>query len=238
MRIIAVIPAYNEAGRIVSVVQATVRYVDQVIVVDDGSTDGTGIAAEQQGALVLRHRENCGAGAATMTGIDAARALKADVIVTLDADEQHDPGDIPHLLKPVLADEADIVFANRFGSFSAASVRKVQDRQGKRRNHIPLIRRIFNGIGNIVTFAVTGRWVTDSQCGFKVFGPRAVAEVDIRMRGFEYCTELVRETVQRRWRMAQVPIKVLYSEYTLAKGQSFANGVKTALKILLRSFLR
>lgn len=222
MRIIAVIPAFNESKRIRTVVEGTTKFVDRVIVVDDGSGDDTAVVAAQAGAMVVRHVENCGAGAATMTGIEAARALKAEVIVTLDADEQHDPKDIPALLQPVQSGQADIVFANRFG----------------RRNRIPLIRRVFNAVGNLVTFATTGRWVNDSQCGFKVFGPRAVHEVRIRMSGYEFCTELVRESVQRHWRVAEVPIKVLYSQYTLAKGQSFANGVRTALRILLRSFLR
>lgn len=222
MKIIAVIPAYNEGKRIGPVVAGTKKVVDQVIVVDDGSSDDTARVAESAGATVVQHSENCGAGAATMTGIEAARALGAEAIVTLDADEQHDPRDIPALLAPILADRADIVFADRFGQ----------------RNHIPFIRRFFNAIGNIVTLVVTGKWVNDSQCGFKAFGPRAVREVQIRMSGYEFCTELVRETVQRRWRTAEVPIKVLYSAYTLAKGQSFANGVRTALRILLRSFLR
>jgi polyprenyl-phospho-N-acetylgalactosaminyl synthase len=222
MKVIAVIPAYNEATRIARVVQDALRHVSRVVVVDDGSADGTGRAAEQAGALVVRHAENSGAGAATMTGIEAARMLGATVIVTLDADEQHDPRDIPALLDPVKNGTADIVFANRFGQ----------------RNRIPLIRRAFNGIGNLVTFAATGKWVSDSQCGFKVLGPKAVAQIDLRMRGFEFCTEIVRECAQHKWRVAEVPAKVMYSEYTLAKGQSFATGVKTALKILLRSFLR
>lgn len=222
MRIIAVIPAFNEEHRIAAVVSATQKHVDEVIVVDDGSTDATAFVAAKAGAIVIHHGENCGAGAATMTGIEAARRSKADIVVTLDADEQHDPNDIPALLKPILEDRADIVFANRFGQ----------------RNRIPTIRRFFNAMGNLVTFAVTGRWVNDSQCGFKVFGLRALHEVRIRMSGYEFCTEIVRETVHHRWRVAEAPIKVVYSAYTLAKGQSFANGVKTALRILLRSFLR
>jgi len=219
---VAVIPAYNEERRIAAVVTEAKKFVSEVVVVDDGSSDGTAAVAERAGARVLRHPENCGVGAATMTGIEAARLLGAEIIVTLDADEQHNPGDIPALIAPVERGEADFVFANRFG----------------RRNRIPFVRRLFNGIGNIVTFAATGKWVQDSQCGFKVFGPRAVREVTIRMSGFEFCTEIVRESVQHRWRTANVPAKVIYSEYTLAKGQSFGMGVKTALKILLRSFLR
>lgn len=222
MRVIAVIPAYNEAKRITGVVERTKKYVDAVVVVNDGSSDTTADTARNAGAIVVSHAQNCGAGAATMTGIEAARSLRADVIVTLDADEQHDPNDIPPLLQPIIEDRADIVFADRFGQ----------------KNRIPVIRRFFNAIGNLVTFATTGKWVNDSQCGFKVFGPKAVREARIRMSGYEFCTELVREAVQHRWRVAEVPIKVLYSQYTLAKGQSFANGVKTALRILLRSFLR
>jgi glycosyltransferase involved in cell wall biosynthesis len=221
-RTVAVIPAFNEASRVGGVVEAVKPYVDAVLVVDDGSSDGTSQAAEAAGARVVRHIENCGAGAATMTGIAAARSIKATTIVTLDADEQHDPRDIPSMLRPVLEDTADIVYANRFGQ----------------RNTIPFIRRFFNSIGNTITFIATGRWVPDSQCGFKVLGPRAVAEISLQTNGFEFCTEIVRESVQHRWRVAQVPIKVLYSEYTLAKGQSFASGVRTAFKILLRSFIR
>lgn len=222
MRIAAVIPAYNEATRVGNVVSAALKYVDLVIVVDDGSTDATGAAARKAGATVLRHVENSGAGAATMTGIEAARRMGAESVVTLDADEQHDPADIPLLLEPMKRGDADIVFSNRFGM----------------RNRIPTIRRVFNAIGNMVTLLATGLWVQDSQSGYKVFGPRALAQVDLRMRGFECCTEIVREAAQHKWRIAEVPTKVIYSEYTLAKGQSFGNGVKTALKILLRSFLR
>jgi glycosyltransferase involved in cell wall biosynthesis len=222
VKTVAIIPAYNEGSRVAQVVRDALGYVDRVIVVDDGSTDDTAEHARAAGALLVRHIENSGAGAATMTGIEAARAIGADAIITLDADEQHDAHDIPALLAPIREGRADIVFANRFG----------------RKNRIPLIRRIFNAVGNLLTLCATGRWVPDSQCGYKAFGPRAAEQVDLRMGGFEFCTEIVREAVQHRWRIVHVPVKVLYSEYTLAKGQSFAHGVKTALKILLRSFLR
>lgn len=221
-RIIAVIPAFNEATRVGKIVVAAKAYVDLVVVVDDGSKDDTTAVAKEAGATVIRHPLNCGAGASTMTGLRAARLLGATVAVTLDADEQHDPGDIPALLLPINEGKADIVFGNRFGQ----------------RNQIPAVRRVFNAIGNIVSFVATGKWVSDSQCGFKVFGPKALREVSIRMSGYEFCTEIVREAAVHKWRVAEVPVKVLYSEYTLAKGQSFANGIRTALRILLRSFLR
>ncbi len=222
MKTIAVIPAYNEGPRIASVISNAKQFVSYLIVVYDGSSDDTAHVAEKYSAIIVRHLENCGTGAATMTGIEAARAAGADIIVTLDADEQHSPSDIPALLDPIKSGSADIVFANRFGQ----------------KNRIPLIRRFANACGNILTFVTTGKWVSDSQCGFKAFGPRAVKEIDLKMNGFEVCSEIVRETAQHNWRMKEIPTKVLYSEYTLAKGQSFATGIKTALKILLRSFLR
>ena len=139
MKIVAVIPAYNEGTRVANVVQSAKEYVHDIIIIDDGSSDDTVDAARKSGAIVLQHIENCGAGAATMTGIDAAREMGADIIVTLDADEQHNPEDIPALLGPVISGDADIVFANRFGQ----------------KNTIPLIRRVFNAIGNMITFGAS-----------------------------------------------------------------------------------
>lgn len=222
-RTAAVIPAYNEASRVAAVVRGALVAVDVVIVVDDCSTDATPAVAQAAGALVIRHPQNCGAGAATMTGLEAARRLGCTIAVTIDADGQHDVRDIPRLIETLTTHSADLVIANRFGG---------------RKNHIPLIRRLANGIGNVITFMVTGLYLPDTQCGYKVFGPTALAQVRLTMPGFEFCTEIIREAAQYRWSVVSVPSKVVYSEYTLAKGQSFASGLRTAAKILLRSFLR
>ena len=223
MKTIAVIPAFNEADRIVGVVQGAIKHVDCVIVVDDGSEDETASRARAVGAIVVSHLMNCGPGAATMTGIEAARLLRADVIVTLDADGQHNPEDMPRLLAPVLEGRADVVIGSRFLDL---------------KNTIPPIRRVFNALGNILTYVTTGKYVSDSQSGFKVLGPKAVQKIHLHLSGFEFCTEIVREIKQRGWEVEEIPIRVTYSEYTLAKGQSFSSGVVTACKILLRSFLR
>mgnify|MGYP000963289202 CR=1 FL=1 len=222
MKIAAVIPAYNESDRIEAVVVRTLPLVDAVIVVNDGSSDATAAVAKKAGAFVLTHVQNCGAGAATMTGLTAARMLGYDMAVTIDADGQHDVSDIPLLIRELNEKRADLCIGNRFG----------------RKNSIPLVRRCANAIGNCLTFMVTGLWLPDTQCGFKVFGPRALQEIHLTMSGFEFCTEIIREAAQYRWKVISVPTKVVYSEYTLAKGQSFANGLRTAAKILLRSFLR
>lgn len=217
-----VIPAYNEATRVGGVVERVKQYADGVIVVDDGSKDTTSDVARVAGAKVLRHRQNCGAGAATMTGLRAARQLGYDTAVTIDADGQHDVSDIPRLLGALKEQNVDLVIANRFG----------------RKNFIPRVRRLANAMGNILTFLVTGIYLPDTQCGFKVFGPKALKEIELKMPGFEFCTEIIREAAAHRWRVASVPSKVVYSEYTLAKGQSFSNGIRTAARIIIRTFLR
>jgi len=214
--VIAVIPAYDEAATIASVVVGARGYTDLVIVVDDGSHDNTGLVAEQAGARVVTHQINKGPGTATKTGIDTARAMGATVVVTIDGDGQHDPSDIPALLAPLHEDRADIVFANRFGMS----------------NPIPRTRRVFNWSANVVTFFATGAWFADSQCGLKAFGPRALAELEITATGFEFCTEIVRVATVRQWRIAEVPSRVRYSSESLAKGQSFTQGVRTALATL------
>lgn len=223
MKTIAIIPAYNEATRIDPVVRGAARHVDGVVVIDDGSNDGTGDAAMAAGAIVVSHAINCGPGAATMTGIHAARALGAERVVTLDADGQHNHDDIPRLLLPIEEGRADLVIGTRF--------------RGPK-NTIPKIRRIFNGIGNIFTYLTTGKYVSDSQSGFKALGPIAISKINLHLSGFEFCSEIIREVEQHKWRVEEIPIKVTYSEYTLAKGQSFSSGVITACKMLLRSFLR
>lgn len=222
MKSVIILPAYNEATRIGAVIRGAKKYCPDILVVVDGATDNTASIARSEGARVIEHVENCGAGAATMTGIEAARRLGFDTVVTIDADGQHDVSDIPRLLEALLNRHADLVIGNRFGQ----------------KNNIPMIRRIANGIGNAVTFAVTGIFLPDTQCGFKVFGPKALAELDLKMSGFEFCTEIIREAARKHWVIVSVPSKVVYSEYTLAKGQSFASGLQTACKILLRTFLR
>lgn len=222
MKIVAVIPALNEATRIAAVIRGASQHVDDVIVVADGSTDDTAAVALAAGARVICHDENCGAGAATMTGLEAARRLGYDVAITLDADGQHATADIPRLVETLQKENADLVIANRFG----------------RKNTIPFIRRIANTIGNLVTFFATGIYLPDTQCGFKAFSPKALSEIELKMSGFEFCTEVIREASKNRWKIVSIPSKVVYSEYTLAKGQSFSSGIRTAAKILLRTFLR
>jgi len=108
------VPAFNEERTIAKVVLGAQKYADRVLVCDDGSTDMTGEIAEKLGAEVIRHERNLGKGVALRSLFEAGRRIGADVFVTLDADDQHDPEDIPRLVEPILRGDADVVIVNRF----------------------------------------------------------------------------------------------------------------------------
>jgi glycosyltransferase involved in cell wall biosynthesis len=153
--ILVVIPAHNEAtviGQVIANIPPEVRSMRvKVVVVDDGSGDGTADVARLGGATVIRHLTNLGVGAATRTGFRAATELGADIVVTLDADGQHDPADIEKLVTPIIDEDLEVVIGSR-----------LSDRSG-----MPWHRLAANLLMNLVTFAVYGRIVPDSQSGFK-----------------------------------------------------------------------
>ncbi|AKB16441.1 glycosyltransferase family 2 protein [Methanosarcina thermophila] len=150
--ITVVLPAYNEEVSIGSIVLLTSQYADNVIVVDDGSSDRTAEVAGKAGAEVVRHETNRGKGAALKTGFTAAADLGADVIVTMDSDGQHNPAEIPRLVAPILKGEADMVNGSRYLN-------------GLDKN-TPAYRRVGQTILDGVTNLNSGLRITDSQSGF------------------------------------------------------------------------
>ncbi|MEM3485520.1 MAG: glycosyltransferase family 2 protein, partial [Candidatus Methanomethyliaceae archaeon] len=158
--VIACIPAYNEERNIASVLLKTMKYVDKVIVCDDGSLDMTGEIAERLGAEVIRHERNMGYGAALRSLFKRSAELDPDVMVTIDADSQHNPEDIKRLTDPVLKGEADIVIGSRL---------LVEGDNG-----MPKYRKI--GVEAITKLAKAASYegLTDAQSGFRAYSMRAV----------------------------------------------------------------
>jgi len=215
-----VIPVLNEEKHIFEIIRSCQKEgYKNIIVVDDGSTDKTAEKGKEAGAIVISHIVNCGPGAATQTGIDVALDYGADIIVTLDGDGQHDPRDIHKLVLPITKNDKDVVIGSRFLD----------------KNTIPWIRRLFNKFGNFVTYIISGKKVTDSQSGFKAFSRYAALILHIDNNGYEFCSELIRQIAEYKFNSAEVPIRVYYSQYSLNKGQSFANGVKITLKLIVRT---
>jgi glycosyltransferase involved in cell wall biosynthesis len=195
-RVVAVIPAYNEERFIGSVVLRTRSQVGAVVVVDDGSCDATAAIAEAAGAVVVRHEQNQGKGAALNTGFAQAWALDPDVIVTLDGDGQHLPEEMPALLAPILAGEADLVIGSRY--------------LNRGENGVPGYRAWGHRAFNLLTQAASGVGASDSQSGFRAFSPRAAEGVRFASDGFSVESEMQFLVRERGLRLVEVPITADY----------------------------
>jgi len=217
MRVIAVIPAYNEESTILEVIKQVLPKVTEVIVVDDGSKDNTRRLAEKAGVTVVSHAINRGLGAALSTGFVAAEKLKADVVVTLDADGQHDPEELNRLVKAIEAG-ADVVIGSR-----------MIDHKG-----MPWYRVLAQMLGNTATFILFGAWVTDSQSGFRAFKIEALKKMHLHTNRMEISSEIVAEIKRAGLYLVEVPITAIYTDYSLSKGQSWLVGLKTLIKLVIR----
>lgn len=216
MKLTAIIPAFNEEKTLGGVILKLKKYVDQIIIIDDGSQDNTSRVAQESGATVYRHLINRGLGGALGTGIEAALLNDADIVVTLDADEQHDPAEIPQLIKPILEGEADAVIGSRF---------LVSQK-------MPLFRKLGIPFFNIFTFLLFGIKTTDSQSGMRAFNKKAAALLKIYARGvLEASPEILGQIQFHRLRMKEVPIRAIYTDYSLAKGQRIGPGLKAIIKL-------
>jgi glycosyltransferase involved in cell wall biosynthesis len=199
-RVLAVIPAHDEAPRIAAVVRGAVTHLP-VLVVDDGSTDGTARIAREAGAEVLEQRPNAGKGAALRAGFRYALEGGYDGALTLDADGQHDPAEIPTFLR---------AFAP--GSTDAAGPRP--DLVVGRRDftHMPPVRRLANTVGGHAFSWAVGTDVPDNQSGYRLVGRRLMeASLPSAEHGFEFEVEILASCIARGWPVAWVPIRTIYT---------------------------
>lgn len=220
-RVIAAIPCFNEERFIGSVVAKAKRYVSQVIVIDDGSSDDSALVAEAAGAAVHRHGKNQGYGAAISSALEQGRALNADVLVILDGDGQHDPKDIPRLIQPILEGRADIVVGSRFL---------------ERANRIPFYRRIGQRVLNTATNVSSGQKLTDSQSGCRAYSARALEKLHLTERGMAISSQMQFAIKEAGLRVAEVPIRVLYGEK--AKRSPVGHGMNVLTRVLVLFTLR
>ena len=226
MKLTIIIPAFNEETSISEVIRAIKKNgYENIIVVDDGSSDLTLQTAKKAGAVTYKHAINCGVGAALNTGFSAPESKNADIIVTLDGDGQHHAHDIEKIIAPILANEAQVVIGSRF-------LNKTQNKS------IPKIRHFYNKIANFISFLLSGIWLTDSQSGFRAFSSHALKKIKIDTAGYDFLTDMNREIGIKKLRVKEVPISVTYSEYSLKKGQNFSTGIETFAKLIIKSLLR
>jgi UDP-N-acetylglucosamine---dolichyl-phosphate N-acetylglucosaminyltransferase len=223
MDIFIVMPAFNEEASIGHVLKnLKKRGFRKIIVIDDGSTDRTSDIASAAGAIVYRHPVNRGLGGALGTGLQAALMNGAEIIVTCDADGQHDPSDVKRLVQPILKGKADAVIGSRL----------------KNPKGMPLIRRVGNWGFNLITYFLFGVWTTDSQSGLRAFSRQAAQQIDIQSNRMEVSSEIIKEIGMKKIKFVEVPIKAIYTDYSLAHGQSNLNAIRILGKLVLRKMMR
>ena len=195
--IIACIPAFNEERNIGGVIVRAKRYVDRVVVCDDGSGDLTGAIAEGLGAVVVRHERNRGKGAALNSSFRYVRDLKPDVVVVLDADGQHDPSEIPRLVEPILKGEADMVVGSRY--------------VGGSRVDAPFYRRVGLRLINALSGGSGDSGVSDTQSGFRTFSAKALdVMLESEAEGYGVETEQLALAQKNGLRVVEVPVAIRY----------------------------
>jgi len=218
-----IVPVYNEGKVIRKVINTLPKRLAgvgkiSVIAVDDGSSDNSEEEISKTEAVLIPHPINLGAGTATVTGIEAAKKINADIIVTFDGDGQHDPGDIGKLIKPIQEKKADLVIGTRL----------------KNPKGMPKIKRVGNWGLNFITFLLSKRWTSDSQSGFKALSRKATELINIDAIGYEFCSQIIIESSRMKLKVKEVPVKVIYTKYSNRKGQSILNGINILWKLIFK----
>lgn len=215
MTITAIIPALNEEISIGSMVIKTKKFADHVIVVDDGSTDDTAEIARAAGADVIRHSKNKGKGEALKTGFHAACQNGTKIIVTIDADGQHDPSEIPKVVEPILFRKFDMVIGSRYLNG----------------NSIPLYRRFGQMILDKVTNANSGINISDTQSGFRAFAIHTIPNFKFDSSGFSIESEMLANAADAKLKIKEVDIGVRY-DVDCSTENPLMHGLKVLTNIL------
>jgi polyprenyl-phospho-N-acetylgalactosaminyl synthase len=215
-----IVPVYNEATVIGGVVRDALRTFPNIVCVDDGSRDGSAEQIRAAGAHLVRHPINLGQGGALQTGVEYARGRPgADYFVTFDADGQHKVEDVIRMVARLRTEPLDIVVGTRFHGDTS---------------HIPLAKRIVLRTVVALSPRLRRMKLTDAHNGLRAFNRTVANQMDIRLSGMGHASEIVEMIDHHSWRVAEEPVTIVYTAYSMAKGQSLINGVNilfdTALK--------
>ncbi|MGB1366193.1 MAG: glycosyltransferase family 2 protein [Candidatus Poseidoniaceae archaeon] len=205
IRVVAGMPMYNEEETIGTVVTMALRYVDEVICIDDGSSDSSARIAEACGAKVIRHRSNQGYGAALKTLFKETRESDADILVVLDSDGQHDTADIPKLIQPIMDEEADFTIGSRF----------VEGGEG---NDMPAYRRLGIKVITAASNLTSDLGIKDTQSGFRAFSRKAIDRLRFDSDGMELSLEMLEDAKEKQLMIQEIPTII---RYDVPKGSNF-----------------
>jgi glycosyltransferase involved in cell wall biosynthesis len=223
-KVCIVIPAYNEAPVIGDVIKNAIkalrssRFDTTVVVINDGSKDNTGAIARKNGAIVIDHILNSGAGGATATGLSYAEQKNFDFAVTMDADGQHHIDDVIKGIKTIKGSSIDLLIGSRLIDNKGMSRVKILGNRGL----------------SFITYILFGINSTDSQSGLRVFSRHALKELRWKTNGYEFCSEMLWRAKQQGMNIDEYPIQAIYTDYSKSKGQNNWNGINIVKSLLLR----
>jgi glycosyltransferase involved in cell wall biosynthesis len=217
MKNLLVIPAFNEEPCLPELVKAAKKHIQDIMVIDDGSTDATTLVAALAGAMVHRLKTNMGKGEALKTAFAYAIEQGYDRVLTMDGDGQHAPGDIVHFLP--LLDQYDLILGNRMSDSG----------------RVPLLRRVANLTSSFIVSALCGRRIYDSQTGFRVYSTDLLRRIKLQSSRYDLETEVIIKAARKGFRIGHVHIQTIYADEV----SRFRN-VKDSLRFLsvvFKSFL-
>ncbi len=222
-----VIPAYNE-GRVIGTVIKDLQkqlhnksFDYQIIVVNDGSRDDTAAQSKGSGVHVIDHVLNSGSGGATATGLSYAQQNGFDVAATLDADGQHDAGDLIRGIELIQDSDTDLLIGSRLLDATGMSRTKVLGNRGL----------------SFITYLLFRINVTDSQSGLRIFSRKALDNLRWQTSGYEFCSEMLWRAKQQDLNIAEYPIHAIYTEYSMAKGQNNWNAIHIIKSLVQRRLM-
>ncbi len=218
-----IVAAYNEARRLGETLRDLCRLYDNVVVVDDGSSDQTAIIAGNHNVWLLQHVINCGQGAALQTGLDFAVSKGADILVTFDADGQHSTADIAALVAPIQSGQADVALGSRFLGQAVG---------------LPWSRLLVLKLGVLFMRLASHIQVTDTHNGLRAFSRRAAERIRITQDRMTHASEILDQIRRHELSFREVPVTIHYSPSTLEKGQSSWNAFKIAGQLLLGRLIK
>ncbi|MGD7003072.1 glycosyltransferase family 2 protein [Corynebacterium halotolerans] len=209
-----IIPCFNEGTVIQDVIEAARETFPNIVAVNDGSKDDSAARIHAGGAHLVDHPVNLGQGAAIQTGVEYARRQPgAKYFVTFDADGQHQVKDVVTMVARLRKEPLDIIVGTRFG------------RPRSEDDQVPWIKRLV--LKTVVLLSPTTRklGLTDAHNGLRVFNRTVAEQMNIRMNGMSHASEIVSMIADKNWRVSEEPVDILYTEYSMSKGQSLLNGV-------------
>lgn len=217
-----IVPCFNEGQVIGDVLRNALQTFPNIVAVNDGSADNSADEIHRAGAHLVNHPVNLGQGAAIQTGVEYARSQpRAKYFVTFDADGQHQVKDVVAMVGRLRSEPVDIVVGTRFGAGES------EDSQ------VPWIKRVV--LKTVVALSPRTRrlGLTDAHNGLRAFNRTVAQQLNLRMNGMSHASEFVELMDRQGWRVSEHPVDILYTEYSMSKGQSLFNGVN----ILADSFV-